>query len=119
MLNQDFIAKMKERLLKERVEVMANIEEINQPELSMDNPDEDDLANDAVEDILQGSSLVVLKNLLEKINNSLERIDNGAYGVCQESGLDIPEEVLENEPWAEIIPPIMRQKLAQAETPAD
>jgi hypothetical protein len=33
--------------------------------------------------------------------------------------LDIPEEVLENEPWAEIIPPIMRQKLAQAETPAD
>lgn len=102
---------MKERLLAERLEVQANIAEINRPELPMDNPDEDDLANDAVEDILQGSSLTVLKNLLEKIELALERIDKGSYGVCQETGQDIPEAVLENEPWAEILPPIMRLKL--------
>jgi DnaK suppressor protein len=112
MLSAEFIQKMKDRLQKERLEVMANIQEISQPEVPMDNPDEDDLANDAVEDILQGSSLAVLKNLLEKIDNALERIDNGTYGICQETGQDIPPAVLENEPWAEILPPIMRRKLA-------
>ena len=111
MLNPEFIQKMKDRLLKERLEVKANIEEISQPELAMDNPDEDDLANDAVEDILQGSSLVVLKNLLDKIERALERLENGTYGVCAETGRAIPEAVLEEEPWAEVIPPIMRKKL--------
>jgi DnaK suppressor protein len=111
MLSQDFIQSMKERLLQERIEVRADIEEISRPELPMDNPDEDDLANDAVEDILQGSSLAVLRGLLEKIDNALLRIEDGTYGICQETGEEIPQEVLENEPWAEVIPPIMRRKL--------
>lgn len=113
MLDQDFIQAMKLRLTAERAEVEEEIKKASQPELEMDNPDEDDLANDAVEDILQGSSIAVLKGLLDKIDRALERMANGTYGVCQETGKDIPPEVLENEPWAEIIPPIMRQKMAQ------
>lgn len=113
MLNQEFIDKMKLRLIAERADVEREIKEASEPELGMDNPDEDDLANDAVEDILQGSSIAVLKGLLEKIDNALERIDHGNYGICQETGADIPEVVLENEPWAEITPSIMRQKMAQ------
>ncbi len=113
MLSPEFIQKMKERLEQERLEVHANIADISQPEIPMDNPDEDDLANDAVEDILQGSSLAVLKNLLDKIDNALERIESGTYGICQDTGQEIPEAVLENEPWAEILPPIMRRKLEQ------
>lgn len=112
MLDHEFIQQMKDRLLQEKAEVTANIQEVSRPELAMDNPDEDDLANDAVEDILQGSSLAVLKNLLEKIERALERIEAGNYGVCQETGQDIPREVLQNEPWAEILPPIMRDKLS-------
>lgn len=113
MMNQEFVDKMKMRLMAERAEVEEEIKEASEPELEMDNPDEDDLANDAVEDILQGSSIAVLKGLLEKIDNALERIDNGTYGLCQETGAEIPEVVLDNEPWAEIIPPIMRRKLAE------
>jgi DnaK suppressor protein len=111
MLDQEFIQTMKDRLTSERLEVLADIQEISQPEAPMDNPDEDDLANDAVEDILQGSSLAVLKNLLDKIDRALERIEAGTYGLCQETGKEIPKEVLANEPWAEILPPIMRRKL--------
>lgn len=113
MLDQEFIQKMKMRLTSERAEVEEEIKEASEPELEMDNPDEDDLANDAVEDILQGSSLAVLKGLLDKIDRALERVANGSYGICLETGQDIPQEVLENEPWAEIIPPIMRQKMAE------
>ena len=114
MLNQDFIDKMRARLLAEHAEVEEEIRVASQPELEMDNPDEDDLANDAVEDILQGSSLAVLKGLLDKINRALERVDNGTYGLDQETGEAIPEAVLENEPWAEVLPPIMRHKLNQS-----
>lgn len=113
MLNQEFIAKMKMRLMAERAEVEAEIKQASEPELAMDNPDEDDLANDAVEDILQDSSISVLKGLLDKIDRALERIANGSYGLCLETGREIPEAVLDNEPWAETIPPIMRQKLTQ------
>lgn len=111
MLDQEFVQKMKERLLQERLEVAADIKEISRPEIAMDNPDEDDLANDAVEDILQGSSLAVLKNLQTKIDNALARINEGTYGLCQATGQEMPKEVLENEPWAEVLPPIMRQQL--------
>ncbi len=113
MLDQEFIQKMKERLMQERLEVRADIEELSQPEAPMDNPDEDDLANDAVEDILQGSSLAVLRNLLDRIDSALERIKDGTYGICLETGKEIPKEVLENEPWAEVLPPIMRHKLEE------
>jgi len=108
MLNQDFILKMQAELLAEKEEVEKNIAELQMPELELENPDFDDLANDAVEDILQGSSLSVLNNLLAKINSALERIEEGTYGVCLETGQEIPEELLTKEPWMETLPPIMR-----------
>jgi RNA polymerase-binding transcription factor DksA len=113
MLDQDFIQAMKLRLTAERAEVEEEIKQASQPELEMDNPDEDDLANDAVEDILQGSSIAVLRGLLDKIDRALERVANSTYGICLETGQEIPPAVLANEPWAEIIPPIMRQKMSQ------
>ena len=108
MLSTEFIQTMKDRLLQEKLEVTANIQEISQPEIPMENPDPDDLDNDAVEDILQGSSLAVLKNILMKIDSALDRITAGTYGVCLQTGQDIPQAILEKEPWAEVLPPIMR-----------
>jgi RNA polymerase-binding transcription factor DksA len=109
MLNQEFIQAMKLRLMAEKAEVEAEIKDLSQPEAAQENPDVDDLAIDAIDDILQGSSLVVLKKLLEKINNALDRINNNNYGICLETGQPIPQQVLAEEPWAEVIPPILRQ----------
>jgi DnaK suppressor protein len=109
MLKPEFISKMRDELLSEKAEVERNIAELKVPELALDNPDFDDLANDAVEDILQGSSLSVLNNLLDKIELALERIEMGVYGYCLETGRELPEELLEKEPWLEALPPIMRQ----------
>jgi len=108
MLTVEFINQMKEELLKEKAEVEASIKDLSRPELELENPDMDDLANDAVEDILQGSSLSVLNNLLAKINRALERIEGGSYGTCLETGQAMPEELLLKEPWAETLPPLMR-----------
>jgi len=110
MLDQSFIQAMAERLRQERLAILADIEEIKKPELPVDNPDEGDLAEDSVEDILQGSSLTVLKNLLEKIDRALAKIKDGTYGRCEATGREIPREVLTEEPWIEVLPPVMRHQ---------
>ena len=37
---------------------------------------------------------------VEEIDEALQRLDNGIYGMCVESGLPIPKERLEAIPWA-------------------
>jgi RNA polymerase-binding transcription factor DksA len=110
MLSAEFIARMKAALIKERTEVENDIREMSVPDLALDNPELDDLAQDAVEDILQGSSLAVLNALLLKINKALDRIEDGSYGRDVDSGEFIPEELLIKEPWAEKMPPIAQHK---------
>ncbi|MGQ9476455.1 MAG: TraR/DksA family transcriptional regulator [Actinomycetota bacterium] len=43
-----------------------------------------------------------VKDLLQKVNEALERIDNGTYGICEMCGLPIPEERLEALPYANL-----------------
>lgn len=43
-----------------------------------------------------------VKDLLQKVNEALERIENGTYGICEICGLPIPEERLEALPYANL-----------------
>ncbi len=108
MLDQDFINKMKERLLEEKADIEQKIADLKKPEKPMDNPELDDIAQDATEDILEESSLVAFEDILERINVALERIKKGTYGKCLKTGKEISKERLENEPWAEECAPIER-----------
>ena len=101
MLQPEFLDKMKARLEEERVLVDNKIKELRRPEEGMDNPDEDDLGNDAQDDILEQSLLAVHLGILEKIDEALGRIKDGTYGKCLLCGADIAEAALEAEPWAE------------------
>ena len=108
MFDQEFIQKMKERLLSEKQEVEKKLKELHSPEAPMDNPDEDDLANDAAEDIIEESSRAAFQEIADKINAALARVEQGTYGICLKTGKVIPREHLEQEPWAEECPPIMK-----------
>jgi DnaK suppressor protein len=101
MLSQDFINKMQSRLLEEKAQVEAKIADLKKPEEPMDNPDIEDLSNDATEDILEEQLLAIHKNILTKIEDALLRIKDGTYGRCMICGAEISEEDLEKEPWAE------------------
>ena len=80
MLDKEFIKKMKQRLEDEKKSVEQKLAELNRPEKPMDNPDVDDLANDATEDIIEESTKVAFNDLLDKINSALEKIAAGNYG---------------------------------------
>jgi DnaK suppressor protein len=101
MLSQDFINKMQRRLLEEKTQVEAKIAELKKPEEPMDNPDIEDLSNDATEDILEEQLLAVHQNILTRIEDALLRIKDGTYGRCMICGAEISQEDLEKEPWAE------------------
>ncbi|PIT93972.1 conjugal transfer protein TraR [Candidatus Falkowbacteria bacterium CG10_big_fil_rev_8_21_14_0_10_43_11] len=109
MFTQEFIQKMKERLLSEKQSVEEKLKELHSPEAPVDNPDEDDLANDAAEDIIEESSRAAYREILEKIDAALARVERGTYGICLKTGKEIPHEHLEQEPWAEERPPIPRE----------
>jgi len=101
MLSQNFIQKMKIKLEEERKAVEEKILKLKKPEVDEDNPDLDDIGHDATDDILEESLLSVHEGILEKIDNALERIKNGTYGICPKCGKQVEEEDLAKKPWAE------------------
>ncbi len=110
MLDQDFIKKMQQRLLAEKKSVEKKLGELRRPEMPLDNPDEEDLAVDAAEDIIEESSRATFRQLLTRIEAALDRIDRGTYGIGIKTGKAIPREHLEREPWAEECAPIMQSQ---------
>jgi len=101
MLSQEFIQKMQRRLEEEKLKVEDKIAELTKPEEPVDNPNAEDLAQDATQDILEESLLSVHRDILEKIENAIARIKDGTYGKCLACGTKVSEEVLEKEPWVE------------------
>jgi len=101
MLSKEFIEKMKIKLDDERKNVELKIDELKKAEEPMDNPKVEDIAMDAEQDILEDSLRSVYKNILDRIDSALDRIKNGTYGICLKCGIEIKEEDLVKEPWAE------------------
>lgn len=104
MLSQDFIQQQEARLKEELLKVDAKIQDITKPEKPEDNPQWDETATDAVQDVEEESLLRIYKNLKERVEAALGRIENGSYGTCLDTGREIPQEVLEAEPWADSCP---------------
>ena len=101
MLNQEFMAKMAVRLEEEKRKEEEKIEELTRPEEAADNPNAEDLAQDATQDILEESLLSVHRDILERIENALARVKDGTFGRCIACGTEITAEDLAKEPWVE------------------
>lgn len=110
MPSPEFIQQMKEKILQEKERVEAKIAKLTAPEKPLDNPQWDETANDAIEDVEQESLLRIYRGLEDKINTALDRIENGTYGTCPECNSDIPEEMLEKEPWADMCSAVCKTK---------
>ncbi|MCC6683068.1 MAG: hypothetical protein IT445_19390 [Phycisphaeraceae bacterium] len=50
------------------------------------------------------------RRLLNEIDNAIERIIKGTYGVCMQSGVPIPRERLEIKPWAKYSIEVVRDR---------
>ena len=63
--------------------------------------DRQDVATDFLETHHEQSILANQQALLTLVNNALQRLADGTYGLCQQCGKPIPPKRLEALPWAE------------------
>lgn len=111
-LDQTFIEEMKKRLLEEKARLEGELGRFADPAVGEGNYDArfDDLGRDSEENAVEvgmyGDNVALEQSLegeLKDVNDALERVTAGTYGVCEETGKEIAKERLEALPWARTI----------------
>lgn len=98
MLDQNFIETMKEKLLSEKAKLEAELSSsLAHTELGEDL---DSQIQEAENDEVSQDVILARKSDLLKIENALEKIEQGTYGIDDE-GNEISKERLEVLPWAD------------------
>lgn len=90
---------LRERLMSGR----DSQREDTQEPLILDTNDLADTASDEFDHDLAFSLLSQQESALQEIDAALRRIEQGTYGICEETGNPIPEERLRAVPWTRYI----------------
>lgn len=77
---------------------------------SEDLADEADLATNTINQQVSFSMREREIVKLRRIDAALDRVEEGTYGYCLESGEEIEEKRLENQPWAEFCLEVAEEK---------
>lgn len=93
MLNKIFLNRMKEQLLAQKKEILAQTQQERDINIDMDGDETD---------VIQGNMLVEMNNRLtsrassklKQIDEALVKIDKKTYGLCQDCDEAIPEKRL-------------------------
>jgi len=111
-MNKEKIAEHKLKLEKERVMLLAEIKRSEKPVDFGADVDSFDEETDEAEEV--GNQLAVaqdLKNRLGEVEIALGKIQEGTYGICEECGDPIEEEILTIDPESRFC---KKDKLAKA-----
>jgi DnaK suppressor protein len=101
LMSKQELDTFRDRLVQKRDEIVARAEQTLRQDMTLDAddlPDEMDLASS---EYLQAFTFRLRgreKNLLDKIQKALDRIDNGTFGVCEECSEPISIKRLEARP---------------------
>ena len=101
----------KQLLLKKRKEILINVSEIEDEALKKSRLDATgdlssmpihmaDIGTDNYEQEFALGLMDSERKLLREIDDALERIEEGTYGICEGTGKQIPKARLEAQPWA-------------------
>jgi RNA polymerase-binding protein DksA len=105
------IEHFKQMLLEKRREILKNVNEIEDEALKKSRLDATgdlssmpihmaDLGTDNYEQEFALGLMDSERKLLREIDDALERIEQGIYGICEGTGKPIPKARLEAQPWA-------------------
>ncbi len=113
MLSKQELETYKERLLKEKEDLIKQITELETPSDFGDEPGESDETQEAGEDINNASSAGILREGLDDIDHALAKIENGTYGVDENTGEEIPKEALDVNPKLRFHPQHIQEKRSE------
>lgn len=105
------IKHFKEMLLEKRREILRNVSEIEEETLRKSRLDASgdlssmpihmaDLGSDNYEQEFVLGLMDSERRLLREIDDALQRIEDGIYGICEGTGKPIPKARLKAQPWA-------------------
>ncbi len=92
------ILKLKEKLLKRRQELLSEAESAIITEDTTSYPDTGDQASAEIERSFMLRLRTREQKLLQKINEAIEKIENGTFGICEDCGAEIRVKRLEARP---------------------
>lgn len=93
----------KKKLLQDRLDLLAELQRVTNGQKNKDMTgamDPADLADASYSTDYSLAWTEKINRRIREIDQSLERIKDGTYGICQECGEDIPEKRLEVRPKA-------------------
>lgn len=103
-MEKEFIEKCRQRLIEERNEILESFsgqdEQMKKIVDNIEAGDEADRASERIDSTLLNSLSEASNRRLTQINNALERIKQGKFGICRECGKEIPQGRLEAIPYA-------------------
>ncbi|MBQ5471245.1 MAG: TraR/DksA family transcriptional regulator [Treponema sp.] len=103
-MDDKFVADVKEKLLAQRATILEALEnqttDLKNLVKPIESGDEADVASDVVDRQLLNSLGAQDQQRLTLIDNALERIRLGKYGICLACGKEIPQARLEALPYA-------------------
>lgn len=105
MITQEKLNELKNRLLKEKLQILSDIFGEEMAIKHFANSSEGDIvdrASDFYESQLLASISGIQREIIDKINDALKRIEDGTYGKCRSCGADIELERLEAIPYTDI-----------------
>jgi len=110
-LSASNIDHFKQLLLEKRREILINVSEIEDEALKKSRMDASgdlssmpihmaDIGTDNYEQEFVLGLMDSERRLLREIDDALQRIEEGTYGICEGTGKTIPKARLEAQPWA-------------------
>jgi RNA polymerase-binding protein DksA len=105
------IERFKQMLLEKRREIISNVTEMEDEALRKPRLDASgdlssmpihmaDIGTDNYEQEFALGLMASERKLLKEIDDALERIEQGTYGICEGTGKPIPKARLKAQPWA-------------------
>jgi len=105
------IERFKQMLLEKRREILVNVNEMEDETLKKSRLDAAgdlssmpihmaDIGTDNYEQEFALGLMDSERKLLREIDDALQRIEQGIYGICEGTGKQIPKARLEAQPWA-------------------
>lgn len=99
-MNEKQLEYFKQKLLAERAKLIKDSEATLQDlkETNLNEADANDRASNETDQFMELRTRDRMRKLIKKINQALERIENGTYGYCEETGEPIGLARLEARP---------------------
>lgn len=104
LMEKEFIEQQKKKLIEQRNTILESLssqsEEMKRLMSATESGDEADVASDVIDRTLLDSLGSQDAQRLQLIENTLQRMNQGKYGLCMKCGKEIPQARLEAMPYA-------------------